>query len=110
LYIDLVGPTRTKGFKGEQYSMLLVDDYIRMNAICFLRKKSEAFENFEMYKEMIENEIDWKIKCLRSNNGGEFTSKEFMDFCSNHGIKIQFFIVRTPQHNGVIERKNRIVQ
>jgi hypothetical protein len=45
--------------------MLLVDDYTRMIAMCFLRKKSEAFENLKMYKEMVENEIDLKIKCLR---------------------------------------------
>ena len=36
---------------------------------------------------MVENEMDSIIKCLRSDNGGEFTSKEFMDYCSNHGIK-----------------------
>jgi hypothetical protein len=67
--------------------MLLVDDYTRMTAVCFLRKKSEAFENFKVYKEMVENEMDSKIKCLRSDNGGEFTSKEFMDFYNKHGIK-----------------------
>ena len=59
---------------------------------------------------MAENEMDWRIKCLRSDNGGEFTSKEFMDYCNNHGIKRQFFIARTPQQNGVVERKNMTVQ
>jgi hypothetical protein len=34
---------------------------------------------------MVENEIGSKIKCLRYNNGGEFTSKEFMDYCNRHG-------------------------
>jgi transposase InsO family protein len=47
---------------------------------------------------------------LRSDNGGDFTSKEFMDYYKSHGIKIQFFVARTPQHNGVVERKNMIVQ
>jgi transposase InsO family protein len=56
---------------------------------------------------MVENEMDSRIKCLRSDNGGEFTSNEFMDYCSNHGIKRQFFVARTPQQNGVVERKNR---
>jgi transposase InsO family protein len=51
-----------------------------------------------------------KIKCLRSDNGGEFTSKEFIDFCSEHGIKRQFSVARTPQQNGVVERKNKTVQ
>jgi transposase InsO family protein len=77
--------------------MLLVDDYIRMTVIFFMRNKSEAFENFKVYKEMVENEMDSKIKCLRSDNGREFASKEFMDYCSRHGIKRQFFVARTPQ-------------
>jgi hypothetical protein len=90
--------------------MLLVNDYTRMIAICFLIKKSEAFEKFQVYKEMVENEMDSKIKCLRSENGGKFTSKEFMDFSRKHGIKKKFFVARTPQQNGVVERKNMIVQ
>jgi hypothetical protein len=90
--------------------MLLVDDYTRMTAVFFLKNKSEAFENFKIYKKMVENEMDSRIKCLRSDNGGEFTSKEFMDYYSNHGIKRQFFVARTPQQNGVVERKNRTVQ
>ena len=110
MHTDLVGPTTTKGLKGEKYFMLLVDDYTRMTTVCFLKNKSEAFENFKIYKEMVENEMDSKIKCLRSNNGGELTSKELMDYCRNDGIKRKFSIARTPQQNGVVERKNRTVQ
>ena len=110
VHIDLVGPTKIKGLKCEKYFMLLVDDYKRMIAVCFLKNKSEAFENFKIYKEMVENEMDSKIKCLRSDNGGEFTSNEFMDYCNSNGIKRKFSIARTPQQNGVVERKNRTVQ
>jgi hypothetical protein len=70
IHTDLVGTTRTKGFKGEQYFMLLVDDDTRMNAIFFLKKKLEAFENFKACKEMVETKTGLKIKCLRSDNGG----------------------------------------
>jgi transposase InsO family protein len=97
VHADLVGPTTTKGLKGEKYFMLLVDDYTRMIAVLFLKNRSEDFENFKIYKEMVENEMDSKIKCLRSNNGGDFTSKEFMDYYMSHGIKRQLFVVRTPQ-------------
>jgi transposase InsO family protein len=110
VHTDLVGPTTKKGLKGERYFMLLVDDYTRMTVVFFLKNKSEAFENFKIYKEMVENEMDSRIKCLISDNGGEFTSKEFMDYCNNHGIKRQFSVARTPQQNGVVERKNMTIQ
>jgi hypothetical protein len=64
-----------KGLKGEQYFMLLVDDYTRMTTFFFLNKKSETFKNFKTYKEMVETETELKIKCLRSVNAREFTSK-----------------------------------
>jgi hypothetical protein len=41
--------------------------------------------------------MDLKIKCLRSERGGEFTSNEFNSFCEKHGIKRQFSIAIT-QH------------
>jgi transposase InsO family protein len=110
VHTDLFGLTRTKGLKGGQYFMLLVDDCTRMTVVCFLRKKSKSFENFKIYKDMVENEIYSKIKCLISENGGDFTSKEFMGFCSEHGIKRHFSIARTPHQNGVVERKNMTMQ
>jgi hypothetical protein len=84
---DLVRPNTKKGLKGEKYFILLVDDYTRITAVFFLRNKSEDFENLKFYKEMVENEMDSKIKCLRYDNGGDFTSNEFMDYYSRHGIK-----------------------
>ena len=71
VHIDLVGPTTTKGLNGDKYFMLLVDDYTRMTAVYFLKKKLEAFENFKIYKEMVENEMDSRIQLLRSDNGGQ---------------------------------------
>jgi hypothetical protein len=97
VHTNLVEPNTTKGLKGDNYFMLLVDDYKRITAVCFLKNKSEAFENFKVYKDMVENEMDLKIKCLRYNNGGEFSSKEFMDYFSRHEIKRKFSVARTPQ-------------
>ena len=81
-----------------------------MTWVAFLKEKSEAFEKFQIFKALVENKSGMKIKCLRSDNGGEFTSNEFNEFCESHGIKRQFSSARTPQQNGVVERKNRIVQ
>jgi hypothetical protein len=78
IHTYLCGPTRTKSTYGEQYFMLIVDDYTRLTWVFFLKEKSEVFQKFKIYKALVENETDLKIKCLRSNNGGEFTSKEFI--------------------------------
>ena len=89
--------------------MLLVDDFTRMTCVCLLKKKFEVVACFKIFKELVENEVDQKIKCLRSNNVGEFTSKEFNLYYEEHNIKRQFSTAKTPQHNGVAERKNRTV-
>lgn len=75
-----------------------------------MNRKSKAFEKFKDLKDLVENEIDLKIKCLRNYRGGEFTSYEFNDFCEYHGIRRHFILARNPQHNGVVERKNLIFQ
>eukprot|EP00253_Pinus_taeda_P009613 PITA_09613 len=75
-----------------------------------LKHKDESFEKFKAFKTLVENESDCKIKSLRSDRAGEFTSDEFFDFCEQHGIKKQFSTTRTPQQNGVVERRNRTIQ
>jgi transposase InsO family protein len=59
---------------------------------------------------LVENETYLKIKCSRSNRGGEFISNDFEEICELHGIKRHFSAARNPQKNGVVERKNQIVQ
>ena len=58
---------------------------------------------------MVEIETGKKLKCLRSDNGGEYCSKEFDRYCSEHGIRREKTVPRTPQENGVSERMNRTI-
>ena len=78
-----------------------MDDFTRMTWIFLLKKKSEAFNCFQVFKELTENEIDMKINCLRSDNGGYFMSNELNNYYDENGIKRQFFVIETPQQNGV---------
>ena len=57
----------------------------------------------------MENESGYPIKALRSDRGGEFTSKQFSDFYESHGIRCPLTVSRSPQQNGVAERKNRTI-
>lgn len=74
VHIDLCGPTKTRSSLSDRYFMLLIDDYSRMNWVTFLKEKSEALDNFKSFKSMVENEMDFKIKFLRSDRGGQLTS------------------------------------
>ena len=84
-----------------------IDEYFHKTRIYFLKKKDEVFERFKWFKTLVENLSEKRIKILRSNNGGEFTSSEFNEYCKEVGIKRELTIPYNPQQNGVAERKNR---
>lgn len=65
--------------------------------VMFLKEKYEAFKIFKWYKEKVEKETMKELKCLRSNRGGEFIFYKFTNYCNEHGIKRQVFVLRTPQ-------------
>ena len=72
-----------------------------------LKVKSEAFEKFKRFKNLVEQETHTKLKCFRTDRGGEFTSNEFQTYCEKHGVKRHMTAPYSPQQNGVVERRNR---
>ena len=74
MHTDLCGLTN-----GEKYFILFIDDYSRMVWVNFLKHKSEALNGFNFFRKMVERETDLKLKCLRLDRGGEFTSQELKD-------------------------------
>ena len=56
---------------------------------------------------MVEIETDLKVKCLRSDNRGEYIDGGFSEYCAAQGIRMEKTIPGTPQQNGVAERMNR---
>ena len=74
-----------------------------------MRQKSEVFSIFKKFKMMVELQCGYKIKKIRSDRGGEYTSIEFNSFCENMGVERQLTVAYTPQQNGVAERKNRTI-
>jgi hypothetical protein len=74
----------TKG--GKRYFMTLIDDVSRFCYVYLLKTKDEALDYFKIYKAEVENQLDGKIRCLRSDRGGEYFPKVFDDLCAEHGI------------------------
>ena len=71
----------------------------------FLAEKCEAFNMFKCYKSFVEKEIGLSVCGLRTDRGGEFTSKEFNEFCQAHGIRRQLTAAYTPQQMGLQSAK-----
>ncbi|GJV70166.1 putative ribonuclease H-like domain-containing protein [Tanacetum coccineum] len=80
LHMDLFGPTFVKSLMKKMYCLVVTDDF--------------------------ENLVDHKVKVIRYDNGTEFKNKEMNQFCEMKGILRQFSVARTPQQNGVAERRN----
>jgi transposase InsO family protein len=100
---------QTKSLGKSSYFITFIDDYSRKCWVYFLNTKDESFDTFKRFKALVENERGCKIKCLRTDRGGEFCSKDFQNYCDMNGIKRQLTIAYTSQQNGVAERKNRTV-
>jgi hypothetical protein len=74
-----------------------------------MKTKGQVFSRFQEFKALVENQTGKKIRVSRSDNGGEYTSKKFMEFYAREGIRRELTVPYNPQQNGVAERKNRAI-
>jgi transposase InsO family protein len=100
------GPIPSSSISGYVYYVSFIDDYSCKTRVYFLKSKDEVFSKFKEFKDLIENLSERKINILRSDNGGEYTSKEFVNYCKDFKIKRELTTPYNPQQNGVAERKN----
>ncbi|GJZ51013.1 putative ribonuclease H-like domain-containing protein, partial [Tanacetum coccineum] len=107
LHMDLFGPTFVSSLMHKKYCLVVTDDYSRFTWVFFLTTKDETSEILKRFIKEIENLVDKKVKIIRSDNGTEFKNKVMDDFCREKGIKREYSVARTPQQNGVAERRNR---
>mgnify|MGYP002775250692 FL=1 len=106
VHSDLCGPMQTTSLDGNRYFISFIDDFTRFTILYFLKEKSGAFKAFISYKAYVENHGQHKISTIRSDNGGEYFSKEWIKFCEDHGIRHEHTVPYNPQQNGIVERKN----
>lgn len=74
-----------------------------------MKTKDEVFNRFQEFKALVENRTGRRIKVLRSDNGGEYTSKDFKCFYADVGIGKELTIPYIPRQNGIAKRKNRAI-
>jgi hypothetical protein len=107
VFFLLFGPTTHRSIGENSYYLVVVDDYSRYTCVFFLSDKSNVFSIFKGFAKRAENEFDFKVKKIRSDNGSEFKNSRIEDYCDEKGVKHEFLAKYTPEQNGVIKRKNQ---
>ncbi|GJV60010.1 putative ribonuclease H-like domain-containing protein [Tanacetum coccineum] len=107
LHMDLFGPTSIRSIDHKHYSLVVTDDFSRFSWVFFLGSKDETFYILRDFITFVENQLTKKVKAIRCDNGTEFKNSNLIELCGSKGIKRDYSVARTPQQNGVAERKNR---
>ena len=106
---DLCGPITPATPGGRRYILLLVDDYSRFMWVLLLASKDEAERAIVKQQAAAEVECGHKLRVLRTDRGGEFTSATFYKHCDEKGVQRHLTAPYSPQQNGVVERRNQTV-
>ena len=106
---DLCGPITPATNGGRRYFLLLMDDYSRYMWLQLLTSKDEAAAVIKKFKICAEAESGKKLRVLRTDHGGEFTSVEFTTYCADRGVVRHHTMPYSPQQNGMVERWNQTV-
>jgi transposase InsO family protein len=109
VHTDVCGPIKLMSTGQNRYFLTFTNDFSRKTWIYFLKKKSEVLNYFKDFKAIVEKQSGCKIRTVRSNQGGEYTSNDFDAFCTQQGIRHQITPAYTPQLNGVAERNNQTI-
>ncbi|GJU83327.1 retrovirus-related pol polyprotein from transposon TNT 1-94 [Tanacetum coccineum] len=107
LHMYLCGPIRVESINGKRYVLVVVDDYSRYTWVFFLHSKDEASEVIISFIKKTQVNLQLQVQRVRTDNGTEFKNKTLAKFFDEVGISQQFSAARTPQQNGVVERRNR---
>lgn len=85
-YTDVCGPMQVASIGGAKYFVEFIDDHSRWCEVRFLKSKDKVYRTTKEYIALVENQRGCKVKCLQSDNGGEYLSNEFDVFLKLCGI------------------------
>ncbi|GKF85158.1 putative ribonuclease H-like domain-containing protein [Tanacetum coccineum] len=105
--MDLCGPIRVHGINGKKYILIIVDDYFRFTWVRFLRSKDETPAFVINLLKQLQVGLNKTVRFVWTDNGTEFVNKVLIDYYENVRITHEKTVPRTPQQNGVVERRNR---
>lgn len=109
LHVDLWGSYRIPSKARARFFITLVDDHSRATWVVLLKEKSQVAGVLKIFIIMAENQFNKKVKCVRSDNGTEFTNSSCRELFDENEIQHQTSCVYSPQQNRVVERRHRTI-
>ncbi|GJS99694.1 retrovirus-related pol polyprotein from transposon TNT 1-94 [Tanacetum coccineum] len=107
LHMDLCGPMRVASVNGKKYILVIVDDYSRFTWVKCLRSKDEALVFIINFLKMIKKLLKETDRRIRIDNELSFVPSDIMmEYSEKVGILSETYVARSPQQNGVVERRN----
>ncbi|GKA39776.1 retrovirus-related pol polyprotein from transposon TNT 1-94 [Tanacetum coccineum] len=106
LHMDLCDPMRVASVNGKKYILVIVDDFSRFTWVYFLCSKDETPEIIKKFIAQAQLNYKAKVCKIRTDNGTKFKNATLKAYYEKLGIMQQFSIARTPQQNGVVERRS----
>ena len=107
VHSDLCGKMGEKSVGGAEYFLTFLDHHTHYCWVYSLKRKDQTYSCFKEWKAEVENHTGQRLKTLRTDNGGEYTSGEFQAHLKDCGIRHELTIPKTPEQNGAAERLNR---
>ncbi|GJV75230.1 retrovirus-related pol polyprotein from transposon TNT 1-94 [Tanacetum coccineum] len=107
LHMDLCGPMRVASVNGKKYILVIIDDYSQFTWVKCLRSKDEAPYFIIKFLKMIQVRLKTPVRRIRTDNGTEFVNQTLREYYEKVGISHETSVARSPQQNGVVERRNR---
>ena len=99
----------TKSIGVSRYFLTFTGDYSRYTMVYFLKEKIQVKDFIKIYKALVENQLNKKIKKIRCDNGKEYINNDIQSFLAEAGILLEPSCPYTPQQNGLSGRKNRTI-
>nr|GFC81877.1 putative ribonuclease H-like domain-containing protein [Tanacetum cinerariifolium] len=90
----------------KKYILVIVDDYSRFTWVKFLRSKDETPMFIIKFLKMIQVRLNVPVRRIRTDNGTEFVNQTLRDYYEEVGISHETSVARSPQQNGIVERRN----
>jgi len=110
LHMDLFVSLRTTSLGGNYCSLVIVEGFSRFTWNLSIVSKDDSFNAFKKFAKVLQNEKNCCISVIKIDHEGQFQNERFDKFCEKFGIKHHYLAPRTPQQNGVVERKNRFLE